>query len=91
MGKIGVKLSDFAVITSDNPRSEAPMAIIHDILKGIDVPQEEYIVIEDRKKAVAYAMDIAKKNDIIPPIKNIEVIGGSKISSYEDNVNLYIL
>ena len=77
MGKIGVKLSDFAVITSDNPRSEAPMAIIHDILKGINVPQEEYIVIEDRKKAVAYAMDIAKKNDII-------VLAGKGHETYQE-------
>ncbi|MBP3305397.1 MAG: UDP-N-acetylmuramoyl-L-alanyl-D-glutamate--2,6-diaminopimelate ligase [Oscillospiraceae bacterium] len=77
MGKIGVSLSDFAVITSDNPRSEAPMAIIRDILKGIQVPQEEYIVIEDRKKAVAYAMDIAQKNDII-------VLAGKGHETYQE-------
>ena len=65
MGKIGVGLSDFAIITSDNPRSEAPMAIIEDILQGVDVTDGEYIVIENRRKAIQYAMDKAGKNDII--------------------------
>ncbi len=65
MGKIGVKLSDIAVITSDNPRSEAPMDIIADILKGVDSADGEYVVIENRKKAIAYALDIAGKDDII--------------------------
>ena len=65
MGKIGVKLSDFAVITSDNPRNEEPMAIIEDILKGVSREDGEYIVIEDRRKAIQYAMDKAEKDDII--------------------------
>ncbi len=65
MGKIGVKLSDFAVITSDNPRTEKPMEIIGDILRGVDDDDGAYIVIEDRRKAIRYAMDKAQKNDII--------------------------
>ena len=65
MGKIGVSLSDFAVITSDNPRNEDPMAIISDILKGVDETDGEYIVIENRRKAIQYAMDKAGKHDII--------------------------
>ena len=65
MGRIGVKLADFAVITSDNPRTEAPMDIISDILKGIDDSCGEYVVIEDRRKAIRYAMDKAQKDDII--------------------------
>jgi UDP-N-acetylmuramoyl-L-alanyl-D-glutamate--2,6-diaminopimelate ligase len=65
MGKIGVKIADLAVITSDNPRTEVPGAIIKDILKGVDPADGEYIVIEDRRKAIRYAMDIAEKNDII--------------------------
>jgi UDP-N-acetylmuramoyl-L-alanyl-D-glutamate--2,6-diaminopimelate ligase len=36
MGKIGVELADYAIITSDNPRTEEPMKIIQDILKGVD-------------------------------------------------------
>ena len=65
MGHIGVKLSDFAVITSDNPRTEDPMAIIRDILTGVKQEDGEYIVIEDRRAAIRYAMDIGKKDDII--------------------------
>ena len=65
MGRIGVTESDFAIITSDNPRSEDPMAIIDDILKGINKEQGDYIVVPERRNAIRYAMDIAKKDDII--------------------------
>ena len=65
MGEIGVKLSDLAIITSDNPRTEDPMAIIEDILKGVKQEYGEYIVMEDRRAAIRYAMDIAEKDDII--------------------------
>lgn len=77
MGEIGVKLSDFAVITSDNPRTENPMAIIKDILKGVKKEYGEYIVMEDRRAAIRYAMDIAKKNDII-------VLAGKGHETYQD-------
>jgi len=65
MGSIGVRNSDIAIITSDNPRTEDPMAIINDILKGVNPEDGEYIVMEDRRAAIRYAMDIAKKDDII--------------------------
>ena len=65
MGEIGVKLSDIAIITSDNPRTEDPMAIIEDILAGVKKEYGEYIVMEDRRAAIRYAMDIAEKDDII--------------------------
>ena len=65
MGEIGVKLSDIAIITSDNPRSEEPSAIIEDILKGVKEEFGLYKVVEDRRKAIRYAMDIAEKDDII--------------------------
>ena len=77
MGHIGVKLADFAVITSDNPRTEVPMAIIEDILKGVEPGDGEYIVVEDRKTAIRYAMDIAKKDDII-------VLAGKGHETYQD-------
>lgn len=65
MGKIGVEIADLAIITSDNPRTEEPMKIIEDILKGVDSAKNNYKVLENRPKAIQYAMDIAKKNDII--------------------------
>ena len=77
MGKIGVGLSDLAVITSDNPRTEAPMAIISDILKGVNPEDGEYIVMEDRPSAIRYAMDIGKKDDII-------VLAGKGHETYQD-------
>ena len=77
MGEIGVKLSDIAIITSDNPRTEDPMAIIEDILKGVKKEYGEYIVMEDRRAAIRYAMDIAKKDDII-------VLAGKGHETYQD-------
>ncbi|MBQ6839435.1 MAG: UDP-N-acetylmuramoyl-L-alanyl-D-glutamate--2,6-diaminopimelate ligase [Oscillospiraceae bacterium] len=65
MGKIGTDIADIAVITSDNPRTEEPGAIINDILKGVDSSKNNYKVIENRIKAIYYAMDIGQKNDII--------------------------
>lgn len=77
MGSIGVKLSDLAIITSDNPRTEEPSSILADILKGIKKEDGEYIVIEDRRKAIKYAMDIGKKDDII-------VLAGKGHETYQD-------
>ncbi|GBF11983.1 UDP-N-acetylmuramoyl-L-alanyl-D-glutamate--2,6-diaminopimelate ligase [Tepidibacillus infernus] len=68
MGEIAVKYSDIAVVTSDNPRSENPEQIIHDILVGIEktgVDTNKYIVIIDRKEAIEYAVSQAKKDDVI--------------------------
>ncbi len=77
MGKIGVQLSDIAIITSDNPRTENPMAIIEDILKGVKPELGEYIVMEDRRAAIRYAMDIAEKDDII-------VLAGKGHETYQE-------
>lgn len=63
MGKIGSNLSDIAIITSDNPRTEEPMSIIDDVVSGID--KDNYIVVENRKEAIKQAMKMAKKDDVI--------------------------
>ena len=65
MGEIGVKLSDIAIITSDNPRTEVPEAIIADIVAGVKEEYGAYKVVCDRRAAIRYAMDIAEKDDII--------------------------
>ena len=65
MGKIGVQLSDNAIITSDNPRTEEPEAIIADIVAGAREAEGQYNVVCDRRAAIRYAMDIAEKDDII--------------------------
>lgn len=63
MGQIAEELSDIAIVTSDNPRCEEPSAIINDILAGMK--KDNHIVVENRKEAISYAMDIAQENDII--------------------------
>lgn len=65
MGKIAAELSDYCVVTSDNPRSENPSAIIDDILEGMKNINTPYKVIENRRQAIAYAIENAKKDDII--------------------------
>ena len=77
MGEIGVKLADFAIITSDNPRTEDPLAIIDDILKGVDPSMGPYVVVPERRTAIRYAMDIAKKDDII-------VLAGKGHETYQE-------
>ena len=65
MGRIGVELSDVAIITSDNPRTEDPNGIIADILAGVTAEMGEYATVPDRRQAIRYAMDMAQKDDII--------------------------
>lgn len=77
MGRIGVENSDFAIITSDNPRTEDPQKIIDDILTGITPEMGTYTVIPERRTAIRYAMDIAKKDDII-------VLAGKGHETYQE-------
>ncbi len=65
MGEIAARLSDFVIVTSDNPRSENPSAIIKDIVVGIKPFKTPYVVIENRIDAIKYAIEYAKKDDII--------------------------
>ena len=57
--------SDFTIITSDNPRSEDPNAIIDDILQGVVCEKDAYTVILDRREAIHYAVLNAQKDDIV--------------------------
>lgn len=65
MGNIAVRYADYVIVTSDNPRSEEPMAIINDILAGTKGIRTPLKVIENRIDAIKYAVSIAQKNDII--------------------------
>ena len=65
MGRIAAELSDFCVVTSDNPRSENPSAIIEDILDGMKNISTPYTVVESRKDAIRWAMEHAQPDDII--------------------------
>lgn len=64
MGRIAGELCDLCVVTSDNPRSEEPEAIIRDILQGMS-QKYKYKVIPDRREAIAWCIKNARKDDII--------------------------
>jgi UDP-N-acetylmuramoyl-L-alanyl-D-glutamate--2,6-diaminopimelate ligase len=68
MGQHAVRLSDIAVLTSDNPRTEDPQAIIADVLAGIAVvaePRAKLHTIPDRREAIATALRLARPGDVV--------------------------
>jgi UDP-N-acetylmuramoyl-L-alanyl-D-glutamate--2,6-diaminopimelate ligase len=66
MGEIAARYSDFCIVTSDNPRSEDPQAIINDIIPGMDkVENSRYSIIADRKEAIRHAIFLARPGDLI--------------------------
>ena len=65
MGKVAADIADFAIVTTDNPRTEKPADIIADILPGFDGSDTPYVVVEDRIEAIHWAMDHAEKDDVI--------------------------
>jgi UDP-N-acetylmuramoyl-L-alanyl-D-glutamate--2,6-diaminopimelate ligase len=65
MGEISGKISDFTIITSDNPRTEEPEAIVKEIEEGIKKTNSEYITIVDRREAIKYALETARPKDVI--------------------------
>jgi len=65
MGEAAGRGSDFVVVTSDNPRSEDPLAIINDVLPGIQRTNVRYTMEPDRRKAIALAIDEARPADIV--------------------------
>ncbi len=77
MGRIGTELSDFAIITSDNPRTEDPDAIIGEILTGVSVPPERYVAVTDRIEAIRYAIENHRSGDII-------VLAGKGHETYQE-------
>jgi len=62
MGKIAAELSDLAIVTSDNPRTEDPQQILNDVIEGIS-KEIEYLVIADRAEAIKTAIKTAKAGD----------------------------
>lgn len=65
MGEMAGKLSDYCIITSDNPRTEEPMSIIYQVEDGMKRSGCEYTVIENRRKAILHALTIAQAGDCI--------------------------
>lgn len=78
MGEVSARLSDFTVLTSDNPRSEDPLAILAEIEAGVTslVGKEKYVVIPDRREAIDYALRMARPGDVV-------VIAGKGHENYQ--------
>ncbi|HHV64763.1 MAG TPA: UDP-N-acetylmuramoyl-L-alanyl-D-glutamate--2,6-diaminopimelate ligase [Peptococcaceae bacterium] len=81
MGEAAGRLSDYVVVTSDNPRTEEPMKIIEDILPGIG--QVDYRVIVDRREAINHACSVARPGDTVliagKGHEDYQIIGTEKI------------
>lgn len=77
MGKVSGILSDFTIITSDNPRWEEPETIMDEIEKGVEMANGVCLRIKDRKEAVFYAIEMAKEGDLI-------VIAGKGHETYQE-------
>ena len=65
MGEVAGKNSDLVIITSDNPRTEDPLRIIHEIELGIKPTNCPYLTISDRREAIYQAIAKAKPNDVV--------------------------
>jgi UDP-N-acetylmuramoyl-L-alanyl-D-glutamate--2,6-diaminopimelate ligase len=65
MGEAAGRGSDFVLLTSDNPRSEDPLAIINDALVGLQKTGVRYVVEPDRRKAIALAIREARPGDLL--------------------------
>ena len=67
MGEISAKLSDYCIVTSDNPRTEDPEKIIADILPGVKkyMAPNRYKVLSDRREAIIAAVGMAQSGDIV--------------------------
>jgi len=99
MGKIAASLSDYTIITSDNPRTEDPEIILDEIEAGIKTKQADntyYIKVSDRKEAIKIALHDANPGDIVliagKGHENYQIIGNEK-TDFNDKVvaNNYFL
>ena len=77
MGAIAGSLADVAVVTSDNPRTEEPEAIIRDILPGLEGTAAEVVVEPDRRAAIRRALSLAKSGDTV-------VLAGKGHETYQE-------
>jgi UDP-N-acetylmuramoyl-L-alanyl-D-glutamate--2,6-diaminopimelate ligase len=69
MGEAAIKGSDFAVVTSDNPRTEDPLAILDEVEAGLrragGTEGKNYQIVADRREAIRYALGIARSGDTV--------------------------
>ena len=65
MGRVATSLADYAIINSDNPRSESPLRIIKDIEKGISKSKNNYCLIPQRSAAICKGISMLRKDDCL--------------------------
>lgn len=75
MGAVATRLSDFVIVTSDNPRSEEPTDIIKDIESG--AVRKNYLIEPDRGEAIRKAVGMAADGDVV-------LIAGKGHEAYQD-------
>ncbi len=82
MGLIASNYSDFVVITDDNPRQENPLVIREEVIKGFKQSFTNFTSIANRAKAIEFAVEISKNNDLIliagKGHENYQIIGNQK-------------
>jgi UDP-N-acetylmuramoyl-L-alanyl-D-glutamate--2,6-diaminopimelate ligase len=76
MGQIAEELADVAIVTSDNPRTEDPQAIINDVLSGMKLPEKRKVM-ADRRQAIAEAVKMAQQGDVV-------LVAGKGHESYQE-------
>ena len=91
MGRIAAQLADVAVVTSDNPRSEAPERIVRDILAGMDegAGEARRVIELDRRAAIRRAVDLAGEGDVLLVAgkgHEVDQIVGDEILPFDDRL-----
>ncbi len=77
MGEIGGRLADYCILTSDNPRTENPDAILEAIEEGLKPTGRPYVVIENRREAIRRALQMGREGDVI-------ILAGKGHETYQD-------
>ena len=94
MGKIAERLSDYVIVTNDNPRSEEPSSIAAEILRGMNNPNG-CLVIADRAQAIDFAIQQAKAGDIVliagKGHENYQIVGNDKFHFDDREVALDVI
>jgi UDP-N-acetylmuramoyl-L-alanyl-D-glutamate--2,6-diaminopimelate ligase len=87
MGDVATRLADLAVLTSDNPRNEDPLAIIAEVRAGVGRP-EALVVEPDRRAAIALALSAARPGDVVVIAgkghETTQVLAGGRTVPFDD-------
>ena len=65
MGRIAVRKSDLVIVTSDNPRTEDPLAILEEIRPGLEQGPASFELVQDRREAIGRALSLARPDDVV--------------------------